>query len=768
MADNGTVKIIVDDVEYEVPAGILLIDAITDYVGFDMPRFCHHDRLVPVGMCRMCMAEVEARGRWANAATCTLRVADGMKVRVRSEAAVKARRMTLELLLANHPLDCPICDKGGECMLQDQTVAHGPEVARTVELRRHWPKPIPLSSRVLLDRERCIQCARCTRFVDEIAGEPTIELINRGFRAEISPAFDGQYSGHFTGNTCDICPVGALTSTSFRFRSRPWEMQDRPVISPFDAGGANLYLSVRENVVRRALPRENRSVNDLWCSDKERFYYDWILSDERLDVPLVRNQESGQLEPATFEDALTAAAEGLAAAVRAGKPVVGIGPSVLGCEEQYVFQKLLRGVLGSNHVITSRRIDIERRAGLIPTYDRLERAKTFFYAGPSLIGQHPMPWLRIYKALRFRGARLWLVGNEDRFAGLAAELDVRCRPGAETAVIRGLLAHLHAAKQHHTGAIRAHTHGFTEASKAWQGYTLEQAAAEAEADPAQLMSLAERLAEAEDLVVIAPHGVGRADGTALRDALWNLALLLGVPAMDHGGWLEVLDHCNTRGASDMGVRPDLLPGYAPVADAAERERFAAAWGLPVPDAPGLDADGVLAAAEAGELGAMLVVGSDWVSDTGNPFQTVRSLWLNPDDDRYRATLAAEAERRAAALEQVPFVVVSELFCSETAKRADVVLPATCFAERAGTYVNLEGRVQYAPAAVRPILGVRSDLGILNGLGTRLSEAWTPLDSDAAWAELTALVPSYAEAPRDPDSGGHVVPLPPPDGRYRFV
>ena len=753
-----TVTITVDDVEYQVPAGILLIDAITQYTGYDMPRFCHHDKLVPVGMCRMCMAEVEGRGRWANVATCTIRVADGMQVKVMSDAAVQARKMTLELLLVDHPLDCPVCDKGGECMLQDQTVADGPDVARTVELRRTWPKPLAISERVLLDRERCVRCARCTRYVDEIAGEPTIMLINRGAKTEVAPALDGQYDGHFTGNTCDICPVGALTSSTFRFRSRPWELQDQPAISPYDAGGANLFLSVRENVVRRALPRENPAVNDVWCSDKDRFHYDFILDDDRLDVPLVRNAESGELEPATFDDALSAACEGLAKTVQAGRPIAGLGSGVLSCEEQYVFQKLVRQVLGSNHLSLSKPYAAEQRSGLTPTYDELEQASTFLLVGPRPVGELPNAWLRIYKALRFKGAKLLTLGCDDYLVKLTTSLGVHCNPGGEADAVRGILGWLVAEKKHDLGTIRSKTRGFGEVGGEWEQYTLEQAAADSGADADKLKALAEQLLAAENLVVVAPMSSGRPDGSAAADALWNLALALGVPRMDHGGFLEPLFGCNTRGASDLGVRPDVGPGYQPV------------------DEPGLGGQALQDAMAAGEVGAALIVGSDWVSDHGNRFQEVRNEWLNQSvNGDFAAAQSAEASARKAALEQVPFVVVTELFLSETAKLADVVLPATCFAERAGTYVNLEGRVQYAPAAVRPILGVRSDLELLNALAAGVAErlgqsAWSAFDTEAAWTAVTSEVAAYAGATREAlrSGSGVVTKLDPPDGRFEFV
>ncbi|MCC7494337.1 MAG: molybdopterin-dependent oxidoreductase [Fimbriimonadaceae bacterium] len=753
----ATVTITVDGVEYQVPAGILLIDAITDHVHFDMPRFCHHSRLEPVGMCRMCMAEVEARGRWANVATCTLKVADGMRVRVSSEAAQQARKMTLELLLVNHPLDCPVCDKGGECMLQDQTVEHGPEVGRSIDPRRKYEKPVPISSSVLLDRERCVHCARCTRFVDEVAGEKTIELVNRGYHTMIAPAFGGEYDSHFSGNTCDICPVGALTSASFRFGSRPWEMVGRPAISPFDAGGANLRLDVRENVVRRIMPRANLAVNDLWISDKDRFHHAVILDEARLDVPLVRNRESGELEKASWDDALHAAVEGLAAAVQGDRAVVGIGSTVLPIEDQYLFQKVVREVLQSPHVLTSQPVDYERRAALVPTYAALGQAQTFFFGGANPLAELPLAWLRIYQAIRKKGARLLTLNNRDYHVGLASSFNVDCQPGAEAGLVKAVLHWVTSHKRHDATAIRKHSKGFSEAAASWGSSSLEEAAAAAGADPERVVALAEELLAAPNLVIVSPQMTGRPDGTALRDALWNLALLLNVAAQEHGGWLEQVHNCNGRGAADMGLRGDYRPCYQPV------------------EPPGYDLPGFLAAATAGEVGAALICGSDFVSDEGNPFQTVRNQWLNQSHNgAIRATFEGCWAQRRAALEAVPFVVVSELFLSQTAALADVVLPATCFAERPGTLVNCEGRAQSAPAAVRPILGVRSDVDILNqlaaGVAARLgAEPWQPASSAELLCSIAGQVAGYGDLTAAALAGeGLVIRPAPPAGRFEFV
>lgn len=705
------VTITIDDQDYQVPAGMALIDAISNYTDFHMPRFCYHDRLDPVGMCRMCMAEVEARGRWANVATCTLRVADGMKVRVKSEAAQKARRMVLELLLVNHPLDCPVCDKGGECLLQDQTMAYGPDVARTIDSRRRFPKPLPISADVLLDRERCIQCGLCVRYVDEIAAEKTIMLVNRGGSTQVAPAADGTYDSHFAGNTCDICPVGALTSSTFRFASRPWEMQRKPVLSPWDACGTNLWLDVRENVIRRVMPRENVDVNDLWCSDRDRFHAtDWVLSPERLDVPLVRNPDTGQLEPASFDDALAAAVEGFAKALGAGQTVGTAVGTHLGLEEMAAAALFGREVTGGPVASANSLAAARATLGGAPTLAQLENARAFLVIGQPA-NDLPIAWLRMVKAIRKKGMPLYTIGCRDLHLGLASSFDLACEPGTEGQVVEALTARLLGEKRHNLKFIRGGCKGFADVREQWSAEVPEGVDAE------RLAALADRLAGAGDLVVFAGWQVD----AAARQAAWNLSLLLGTPGMEAGGYLEPTLNANLRGALELGL--------------AEPEALCA------------------------PLGALLVLGSDLGASSGNPWQAVRDRWLP-------SGLGQPVAARA------PFVVVSELFMTQTARSADVVLPASCSFERPTTVVNYEGRAQHVPAAVRPILGVRSDLDIVNviaaGVAERLGKAWAELTPETALAAAGALAPALAPLADGLPHGGLLLASQPADGRYHFI
>ncbi|HJR89177.1 MAG TPA: 2Fe-2S iron-sulfur cluster-binding protein, partial [Aeromicrobium sp.] len=345
------VTLTIDGVEVSVPKGTLVIRA-AEMIGVEIPRFCDHPLLEPVGACRQCLVDVpdagNGRGFPKPQASCTLEVAAGMVVetQVTSKVAEKAQVGNLEFLLANHPLDCPVCDKGGECPLQNQAMSHGAAEARFTDNKRHFAKPVPVSEQVLLDRERCVLCQRCTRFSEEIAGDPFIELLERGAKQQIGIA-DGQpFHSYFSGNTIQICPVGALTSADYRFRARPFDLVSTPSITEHDSSGAAIRVDHRRGRVMRVLAGDDPLVNEEWISDKDRFAFTWTRQDDRLTTPLVRSPETGDLEPMSWPGALAVAARGLAAASG-----VGVLPGGrLTVEDARAYASFARDVLGTNDI----------------------------------------------------------------------------------------------------------------------------------------------------------------------------------------------------------------------------------------------------------------------------------------------------------------------------------------------------------------------------------------------------------------------------------
>ncbi len=363
------VKVVIDDQEYHVPAGMNLVDAAKSYAGNDIPVFCYHPKMEPVGMCRMCIVELgmEMRSRETGElerdeagnpkvrwfpklqTACTQTVSDGMYIRTNSEQVDQSRENVLEFLLTSHPLDCPICDKGGECPLQNLTLEHGPGTTRMnyadkLKLDKH----VPLGDLIYLDQERCIQCARCIRFQEEVVGDDVLAFHERGRRLHIITNSDPGFDTYFSGNTTDICPVGALTTEDFRFGARPWELTEVPSLCPYSPSGANISLSTRldrdfggKAIVKRVMPRQNESVNEIWISDKTRFGHHFTRSDERLMSPMIRR--GGSLSPTIWNEVMQEVGRVLAAA---GGDVAAIAGSGATNEDLWELRQLVEGLGG--------------------------------------------------------------------------------------------------------------------------------------------------------------------------------------------------------------------------------------------------------------------------------------------------------------------------------------------------------------------------------------------------------------------------------------
>src|SRR5918996_2647687 len=382
-----------------VGAGGALVIRAAEALGMEIPRFCEHPLLDPVGACRQCMVEVE--GQKKPVTSCTTPVQDGMVVKTQhtSEMARKAQVGQLEFLLINHPLDCPVCDRGGECPLQDQALAHGPGESRYVDPKRVWTKPLPLSPLVLLDRERCVLCTRCTRFCDQISGERFIEMFDRGAGEQVSIAPGEDFRSPFSGNTVQICPVGALTSTTYRFASRPFDNSSGDSVCPHCACGCNLRVDLRNGRVVRHLAQDNYEVNDAWLCDKGRYAYRFVDRD-RLATPLLRDRG---LRPASFPEVFRA----IGRAAKGGR-VAFVGGGRLTDEDAYAMSKLARTAFGTNDLdhrfLGSPDVPVEveqaAAAGMPGTYRGVERASTILVVGLDTREELPILHLRIRKAWR--------------------------------------------------------------------------------------------------------------------------------------------------------------------------------------------------------------------------------------------------------------------------------------------------------------------------------------------------------------------------------
>src|SRR5919199_323760 len=697
------VTLTIDDKEVTVPQGTGVVEAAVA-AGIEIPVFCHHPKLTPVGMCRMCLVEIgtpktdpatrqpvldEAgkpviqmmRGLQP---ACTTPASNGMVVKTQSADVEFARRGVLEMLLTSHPLDCPVCIKGGECPLQNLTMGYGPGVSRfDYEDKVHFQKPVPLGPLIDLDRERCILCSRCVRFEDEIAGDPVLGFGNRGRAWHIVSKSTPPFNSKFSGNTVDICPVGALMSHDFRFAGRVWEVKPVPSICPHCPVGCNVTLDMRYRDIKRVQPRENEQVNEIWLCDRGRYGYHFVDSEKRLRKPLVRR--NGVLVESTWSEAIEEIAQRLYGVAQGykGDVIGGLASGRLANEDLYLFQKLFRELLHSPHIDCREgspdepeHDDLAYAFGLASGTDlgQLGKGTTVLVIGADPEEEAPVYLLRLRRIQRKGGELIVANGRPTKLEGSATRT-IRYRYGDEAPFLLGVLSAIFDAGLQNKAWTGDHVRGLETLRQALQPFGVAAMAQESGIAEDVIRAVAETIANAENVVVV----YGRealAAGTPLLQAIGNLLLITGHAGRAGNGVLPIGRHNNSRGALDMGVRPDKGPGYTQIAQT------------------GMSAREMIEAAGTGRLRAMYLAGVDPVA-------------ANP--------------RAAAALDRLDLLIVQDLFMTPTAELADYVLPAAAFAERDGTYTNAERRVQRFRQA-RGVEGEsRSDWQIFAALGRALAQ-----------------------------------------------
>jgi NADH-quinone oxidoreductase subunit G len=675
--NDKLVKLTIDGIELEVPEGTLLVDAAKQ-VGIDIPVFCYHPKMKPVGMCRMCLVEIGRPG-WDRATgqplldesgdpviqfgpnletACTTPVGEGWVVHVSSEKAIEGREAIVEFLLTSHPLDCPICDKGGECPLQNLTMAHGPGESRFLfDEKMKMDKHVPLGDLIFLDRERCIQCGRCVRFQEEIVDDPVLEFAQRGRRLEIVTYSDPGFNSIFSGNTTDICPVGALTTADFRFGARPWELNAAASVCNHCPVGCNLTVNTRREarsngreVIKRIMPRQNEEVNEIWICDKGRFVHHFAGSEKRITQPMIRKE--GKLTPVGWDEALDFAAKGLRSA-QAG--LVGIV-----------------GGRASNEDLFNLRSLIEARQGRIHLADRM--------AGGEFVQQFGVS----------RGSNLSQLGAGDAILVIATDLHQEApiwwlrvkqavERGAELVVINLRPTRL---DDHATHRI-LHSYGNTLAAVlavAGEGATPSESVTTA--DNNQVAAAGKALSEAQNLVIF--YGREGVDYHATQLVAQTCAAMLsrsGRAGKPDNGMIPVWPKSNTQGAWELGIHP------------------------PEED---------LAAAVAGAK-AFYILAADPVADV-------------PE--------FPELDKRDF------FVIVQELFLTKTAMQADVVFPAQSIFECEGSYTTGERRVQRAYPTVQAMGESRPGWKIIAQLGSLLEIDIEDTTASLVMEKIAATNPSY--------------------------
>ena len=664
--------------------GELVIDA-AERNGIYIPRFCYHPRMRSVGMCRMCIVDIDTGRGAALQPSCMIECSDGMVVSTGSPATRKAQEGVLEFLLVNHPLDCPVCDKGGECPLQDQTMSHGPGESRFLEEKRHFEKPIPISDLVMLDRERCILCDRCTRFAAEVAGDPLISFIDRGNETQVNTFPGDPFSSYFSGNTVQICPVGALTATPFRFKARPWDLEQVESTCTSCSVGCRVVIQSSRNQVLRYLGVDVDAVNWGWLCDKGRFDFEAVSSSERLGGPLVRD-EGLLLKPATWNDAVRRAAASIQEGLERSGPggVAVLGGSRLTNEDAYAWVKLAKGIIGSDNVDAqlSDGLPAEAVLGLPPATidDACRPGGAVLLLGPDAKEELPVLFLRLRHAVLNDDVKIVeLAATETGTTGLATH-SLRYRPGHALALMRALLAP-------------------TDADDEVAGVA-----------PEAIVAAASLLAERPVTVVL-----GRAN---LAEGAKSIAAAANVihDAHPQVRFLSALRRANVRGALELGMAPGVLPGRVTLQ--AGRSWFAGHWPT-VPEAKGLDAAGILRAASEGRIDTLVLLGADPLADF-------------PDRDL--------AERGVAGARTV---IACDQFLTESVRQADVVMPTAGYAEVDGTTTNLEGRVSTLAQIVTPPGTAQPDWAIAADLAFRLGADLGLESIEQIGEEIERVAPAFA-------------------------
>jgi NADH-quinone oxidoreductase subunit G len=669
----------IDGREVTAPENTMLVDA-AKHGDVEIPVFCYEPKLgQPVGACRMCLVEIEGIPKLQTG--CSTPVKDGMVVHTQTDRVKEAQEAVVEFLLINHPLDCPVCDKGGECPLQDITFGWGGGKSRFIEPKRHFVKPLALSPLIAIDRERCILCYRCVRFSQEVAEDYQLVLQERGAHSHVS-TFDGHpYVAPFSGNIIELCPVGALTSQAYRFRARPWDIEGSGSVCSLCPSQCNVTFTVRDDRVLRVLARDHAEVDDGWLCDKGRFAYQAIHVDERIATPLVR--DGTELRPATWERALETAAAALA---KARGRTAGLAGGDATNEEGLLLGRLVREALEST-ALDSRPggalpLDLHRALSapdLQAAVPDLEFAHTVVVLDCEPVDDAPILDLRIRKGVRRNRVRLAVATSRQSTLDPNAELSIRFAPGAGEAFLAALDAALTSSP------------------------ALAERAEAAGADVEAIRRLAALISDAGEEVVLlwGERLVAGLRGPHAARALLNVAARLNLGATEHAGLLEIPASANGRGLREAGVLPNAGPGFAEL------------------EADGADAPAIAGGLAAGELSALYLLNTD-------------PLRSHPDRGAWDLALA-----RATAV-----IAHASLLTQGIAAHATVVFPAEAYAEKEGTLVHPDGRLQRLRPAIGRPREVRPGWQVLAELARRLGVDPKVVTGSMATELLVAAVPFY--------------------------
>jgi NADH-quinone oxidoreductase chain G len=660
---------------------------------------------LPFGACRICLVEVEG-ARQKFIPSCTTPAADGMVVKTISDDIIKARKTVLELLLISHPLDCPVCDKAGGCTLQDLVYEYGIEKNRF----KGKKSDIPVDHQShLIERNlnRCILCGKCTRICDELLDVAETSFVNRGINAKIGTDFDRPLDCEFCGNCIDICPVGALTSKLFKYKARIWELNNVESICPFCAAGCKIKLGIKDDKILR-ITGEN-----LCC--KGRFGFGYVHSEQRLTMPLIK--KDGKLTEATWDEALNLVANKF----KEIKPesIAGLCGSRLTNEEAYIFQKFMRTCLQTNNIDTadgysySAIMELKKLGLITPTISDIRNADCIILLRSDISETHPVIAIEINLAVKRDEAKLIIINPKNIKLSKLPNISLIHTPHTEIALINGIINVLINEGMIDKDFISKHTDGFGELKKSTKKYTPQEVAKITGVDKELIINAAKTFGNAQKPVIIISTGLNLyQDDKKLVQSAHNLALLTGNVCK-----IAVLgEKNNSHGTIDMGAVADFLPGYQEIIDSKIRKKFEEAWKVELPTAKGINP-------LEENIKALYIVAE-------NPIQTY------PQPEKIKQILQA-----------LEFLVVQDIFLTETAKLADVVLPACSFAEKTGSFTNIEGRIQSFNKAITTIGNAKSDIEIFMNLSKLLGYEMNYADTKQIIHEINKLIPKDKNKPK---------------------
>ncbi|MCJ7507367.1 MAG: NADH-quinone oxidoreductase subunit NuoG [candidate division Zixibacteria bacterium] len=709
------INVTIDGRKIELEKGTTILKA-AEKLGIHIPTFCWHEKLEPFGGCRLCLVEVENTPKLQIA--CATEVCDGMIVRTDTPRVIKARKGVLEFLLINHPLDCPTCDKGGECELQDAVFRYGSPQSRFIEKKRRYIvdenstfDDLTIGPQIVRNMNRCIHCLKCIRFIDQIAGEDDLGAFKRGYRTEINILPDIPVDNNLSGNVVELCPVGALTNKAFRYKIRAWLLKKIATVCPNCGDGCNINIWIKDEKLYRVSSNRNDKIDEWFICDKGRFGCDFVNSQDRLREPLIK--EGNHLVVASWEKAIGLVAKRLTQIKNkfGSDALAGLGSPICTNEDNYIFQKFFRTVIGTNNL--DFRVSL---SSLLPSPDLsnynalytmtnsiadLERAETILVFGSDLANEHPIISLRVRKAVRKNNAKLILVNPAHTEMSRFASQEMIYKKGSEIALINGLLNLIINDSKFNSENLNLDSEELRKISNELKEYALDKTSSTCGIEKDELQKLKETILSSKNLIILAGNEVlNHSQNEGVIQSLNNLFVLTGHLNKKESGFNLLWQDCNSQGAIDMGLLPDRLPGL-------------------VPTKAGYNFNQMLKAASAGTLKSIYFM-------QANPFLKY------PDKNLVKS-----------ALEKLDFIVVQDIFASELTEMADVVLPACTFAEKDGTFTNVERRAQKLKKGFEPIRNSKPDWQIINELALNMGQDFSYRSASQITEEIGKIVKLYS-------------------------